>query len=842
MPLKRRIGDKLGEAVLRHNIGHILTERGRLRAATIQLEYACRMLEAAGETPHRIQFLGNLAIAAAYRGHYRSAMEMLDRADPRVHEQHDDKLRIWLISVRGRIYTDCANPDAAIQIMEPERDRVFDTQPVSREFALFAVHYLQALTAAGRHLSCEFPDLSALMVRDPLLRCDYLLANSRAALIAGRTDHATALATEVIEIAGKFNLFFKSSSSRMVLAETWLAKNRPDKVLQILSPQGLADIEKTGAIPLLVRWTSLTAIAYDKSNRSRMARNSEAIAGSLIDSLQDHLPPECDPGKFMAELMYQSPMTAGQIREPVSETAQTETAMDDRKKLTMLLDISGALNRETDLNILLERIVDHALELTGAERGFLYLKPSDGAEAVLVPRNIDPGAIFGEQSQISTSVMEDVLKTGRAVILSDSLSEDHFKSRRSILAHNLRTIMCVPLNCSRTASAEGLRQEPDGILYVDGTAIGPCFGPVERDILIALSTHAGIGLANLMQRSALSRENRVLKDQIRNHFNLDQLIGTSAPMMQLKDMIRKVAPTQTSVLVFGESGTGKELVARTIHFNSPRSDGPFLGVNCAALSESILESELFGVEAGVATGVRRRTGLFVQANRGTLFLDEIGDMPLNMQVKILRVLQERSVRPVGGKATERIDVRIVCATNKDLWEEVRQGRFREDLLYRLDVISVTLPSLRSRVEDLPLLARFFLTRHAEEMKIPVPALSLEALRRMAQYSWPGNVRELENQMQRALVLAEPGRPIEPCDLSPRIGGMEADHVLPLTIPAQNAAIPPEGIKLAVADLEISWIRKALEITRGNKAETARILGLSREGLRLKMRRLNLDGS
>ena len=265
-----------------------------------------------------------------------------------------------------------------------------------------------------------------------------------------------------------------------------------------------------------------TSRAYDGSGKPNAAREADAIAEHVIGSLIEYLPAEADPVAFRDSIRHIVPAPLRQA--PEMGRTPMETPMDDRQKLAMLLDVSGALNRETDMNVLLERIVDYALELTGAERGFLYLKPDDSNDSVLVNRNIDREAILGDNPQISTSVMKDVLRTGRAVMTSDSLSEDRFRDRRSILAHNLRTVMCVPLVCSGSRTPGLDSAGPDGILYVDGTAVGPRFGTVEKDILITLATHAGIGLGNLMQRSALSNENQVLKQQIKNRFGMDQLI------------------------------------------------------------------------------------------------------------------------------------------------------------------------------------------------------------------------------------------------------------------------------------------------------------------------------
>lgn len=840
LPFKRRLGDVQGEAVLRHNIAHILTERGRLRAAVAQFLIACRLLEEQGETHHKIQFAGNLALAEMYQGKFRSALERLNRPDPGLHDQENTALQLWATSVRGCILTMCANPRAALQIMEGNRKYLTDTGESAPETGFFIARYNQALAAAGRSGEAVIPDPSHVEHQNPVLFCESLLSTAAIHLARFRYDAAERCARQALERADACGLMLKAQSALLVLAELALAQNRPDTATELLASRHGDSLERAGALPLYARWTALAAMAYDKTGRPDQARHIQQITQQLAGVMAENLPPETDPAQFVESLRQ---VRGVQVHAPGnSETGtQTEPVMDDRKKLTMLLDISRMLSLETDMNSLLERIVDYAMELTGAERGFLYLTPTAGTEALLITRHIDRDAVTGPDPQISASVMDDVLRTGRTILLNNSLTDDMFKNRQSILAHNLRTIMCAPLNCPSRNPGSDLPSSPAGVLYVDGTAIGPRFGPMDRDLFNTLATHAGIGLENLMQRLDLTRENKALKQQIHSQFSLNRLIGTSPPMTALKDMIRKVAPTHARVLITGESGTGKELVARTVHVNSDRADGPFLCINCASISESVLESELFGVEAGVATGVKRRTGLFVQADKGTLFLDEIGDMPLNMQAKILRVLQEKKVRPVGGKLSHEIDVRILCATNKNLWDAVKSGQFREDLLFRLDVIQIHLPPLRDRIEDLPVLAKFFLSKHARDLNIPVPGIALETLRIMALYSWPGNVRELENQMHRALVLAKPGRGILPEDLSPRItGGVTEGHRTPLLETQDPETADTFDLRDAVSTLERRLIARALKQTGGNKTEAARLLGLSREGLRLKIQRLTSD--
>jgi DNA-binding NtrC family response regulator len=309
----------------------------------------------------------------------------------------------------------------------------------------------------------------------------------------------------------------------------------------------------------------------------------------------------------------------------------------------------------------------------------------------------------------------------------------------------------------------------------------------------------------------LRAENRRLRDQVQHLYDAERLVGTSRAMRGVIDQVRTVAATDASVLLAGESGTGKELVARTIHWNSARRDGPFLAVNCAAIPEALLESELFGHVKGAFTGAdRARRGLFAEANGGTLFLDEIADMPLGLQAKLLRALQEKTVRPVGGNEEVQLDLRVVSASNRDLAAEVREGRFREDLYYRLAVIPIRLPSLRERPEDIPLLARHFLDRVAAGLSRSFEGFSDEALAQLVAHRWPGNVRELENVVERAATLAR----------SPVIGPADLGLDFAAPGPLETRARP------TLAELERRYIEQVLAEAGGDKVRAARVLGIS----------------
>ncbi len=339
-------------------------------------------------------------------------------------------------------------------------------------------------------------------------------------------------------------------------------------------------------------------------------------------------------------------------------------------------------------------------------------------------------------------------------------------------------------------------------------------------------------LKRALEHRRLQEENVHLKKQLYRRFGFANIIGDSEAIREIFDLVRKVADTDSTVLLLGESGTGKELIARALHYNSSRRQGPLIPVNCAAIPEELLESELFGHERGAFThAVRTRLGRFEQANGGTIFLDEIGDMSPTLQVKLLRVLQDRSFERIGGVKTIRVDIRVVAATNRDLEAMVSEARFREDLYYRLNVIPIRLPPLRERTSDIPLLAAHFLAEFSRKKKQPPRRLSPEALKLLMAYPWPGNVRELENLMERLVILCE-HEVITPADLPERFLPS-----LPLT-PTVSPDFPEEGISLpdAVQDFERRLIVKALEKSHWVKSRAAQLLKIKRTTLIEKMKK------
>ncbi len=329
------------------------------------------------------------------------------------------------------------------------------------------------------------------------------------------------------------------------------------------------------------------------------------------------------------------------------------------------------------------------------------------------------------------------------------------------------------------------------------------------------------------ERENLRKEVGRLRSQVRADRRFGDLVARSASMIEALEVATKVAPHESPVLLSGQSGTGKELVARLIHRESPRADGPFVPVNCGAIPENLLESEFFGHVKGAFTGADRdRVGLFETARGGTLFLDEVGELPASLQVKLLRALQEREVRPVGGNQTQTVDVRIIAATNRDLDEAVAEGGFRQDLYYRLAVVPIHLPALVRRAEEIPELARHFLERHQERMGLEVEGIAPDAMEVLLSYPWPGNVRELENVLERALVLTE----------GPKLSVDDLPHNV--RNPSHGAMVSTDdddlSVKRRLAELERQLIQRALERTSGNKTQAAELLELSPRALRYKI--------
>jgi transcriptional regulator with GAF, ATPase, and Fis domain/tetratricopeptide (TPR) repeat protein len=507
-----------------------------------------------------------------------------------------------------------------------------------------------------------------------------------------------------------------------------------------------------------------------------------------------------------------------------------------------LVKINTRLNSETRVGVLLDLIMDNALEVTKGERGFLLLKDPQGAIRVRSARNIDRERLSKGEQDYSRGVAERVLLSGEPVVTTDAHSDARFQEYRSVIALNLRYIIAVPLQVAGRV---------DGVIYVD-SRVGGQFDDGRLATLTAFADQAAIALTNarlraenLRRQTRIEKLNRMLatrlekredelarvrRDLERRTADLEGrrgyagIIGRAPKMVEMFRMLDRIAGVDVPVVVSGESGTGKELVAKAIHFSGARKLRPFVAESCAAIPPTLLESILFGHVRGAFTGANKDApGLFVEADKGTLFLDEVGELPQELQVKLLRVLQEGEVRPVGGSRTIRVDVRVVTATNQDLARLVKEKMFRDDLYYRLHVMEVRLPPLRERAEDIPILVDHFVAKHGGERQIRVEAAALEAL---AAYHWPGNVRQLENEIVRALVLCE--------------GVLGVEHLSDAVAQASTTSgieLVDLGMERQLGLLQRRLVRAALDRSGGNRTKAAELLGVSRFGLQKMLARM-----
>lgn len=454
---------------------------------------------------------------------------------------------------------------------------------------------------------------------------------------------------------------------------------------------------------------------------------------------------------------------------------------------------------------ILEDLMDTAIELTGADKGFLILLEGERYR-VEVARNGDGKNIVDAEGRISDTIVEQVALAKKPLIISDALEDSRWKHAASVINLRLCSVMCAPLL---------QKGELFGLLYLGNDRVASLFREGDLELLTVFASQASLLLQNAMLLASLRLDNESLRKELEGN-RYGGVLGSCKAMMEIYRKIEKVAKTDVSVLLQGETGTGKEVLAREIHRRSGRSKGPFVAINCGAIPETLMESELFGHVRGAFTGASQtRIGKFQAASGGTLFLDEVGEMPLHLQVKILRSLQERTVTKVGESRPEPVDIRILAATNRDLQKEIQEGRFREDLFYRLHVIGIDVPPLRERNEDILVLARFFLDSFARELRSEVRGFDPRAEYALRRHEWPGNVRELENRIKRAVVLAESAL-ISPEDLELEVDALEPTE-------AELRGVLP--LQQAKEEFQRRYINEVLARNKGNRTKTARDLGV-----------------
>ncbi|HUH01437.1 MAG TPA: sigma 54-interacting transcriptional regulator [Kofleriaceae bacterium] len=698
-----------------------------------------------------------------------------------------------------------------------------------------------------------------------------LLDAVEAALDLGEVDRAAA----TIELTGAAEGGGRNQRARYLAARAEVCARRDDvagarRDLAALEPL-IDELAREGARHALwtlhrAAWRTLGAISDHAAGATHQRR-----AATILEELSARLPDAYraafrhDPRRRALQEMHEPTLPdARRTTAPGQASPSSGPVQVDR--LYRLLEIYRRLSGERDVDRLLVLVMDTAVELSGSERGFLLLAEKDGALRTAVSRNIphttlralaavdsDPTRSSMTQVPYSRTIAERAFHTGEPIFAEDPQGDPRFDEAHSVHALHLESVVCLPV------SAGGERV---GVLYLESRFRTQAYADADARLLLAFADQAGILLGNARlleenrRRAAdlerarveieglLAERTALLEDRtqelaatrrdlatVRRRFLGDRgafgIIGHSAAMENVFELIERLAPTDVPVMVLGESGTGKELVARALHEYGPRKDAPMVAVNCGALPEHLLESELFGHVRGAFTGAERdRRGLFETASGGTLFLDEMGDTPPRMQATLLRALQEGVIRRVGGLEDIRVDVRVVAATNRDLEQMVAVGEFREDLYYRLHVVSIPLPPLRERADDVPLLAEHFLELACRRSGLPAKTIGRQALRRLMQHPWPGNVRQLEHAMTNAAVLAE----------GDELGESDFGAVLGQGQPRRARPQDPEHRR----DREKERIIQALEGCGWNKSKAARMLQIPRRTFYRRLQEFGIE--
>jgi len=645
---------------------------------------------------------------------------------------------------------------------------------------------LEVLTATGletgrlREASSRARDLDGLSKSggsaEDRLRASVALGTVR--LAEGQMDDARQHLHQALEQAQMLGRRDQEAAIRIVLADWSEKQGRADRALDLLR----AAAQSQG---------DLGALIDDSASRRRyLATGSRELVRRRIEKLQ-----------------------------PASEAAGSavQARIPPVKLLATMYDISQIISTIKDLTELLSRVLDLAIQIVGAERGLIFLcDEATGVLKVRVARNLDHETIR-DAGEYSNRILREAAE-GKPIVTLDAGSDERFERYDSVSLYNIRSLACVPLK---------IQDRILGTVYLDSRKGDVLFGDEDLEFLTAFANQAAIAIENARLYEALRQENIYLKKTVESRYGFENIIGTSPSLLSSLQRLERIADSALPVIIQGESGTGKELVARAIHFNSPRRDKKFISENVAALPETLLESELFGHMKGAFTGAEQdKQGLFELADGGTLFLDEVAEMSLALQSKLLRVLQEGEIRPVGGTRVRKVDVRIVAATNRDLKAMVAERKFREDLYYRLNVVTLNLPPLRQRKEDLPLLIDHFLGKIARERGSKPLKVESHVLAILSRHRWPGNVRELENTISRLALFAE-GPMLTLADLAkdPEL----VDRIADL----------PGARKLPEPHLSRTELRRALKAAAGNRAQAAALLGISRATLFRRIRELRV---
>ena len=817
----RRYHERAAEARLLAVLGAIERAAGDLRAAARSFALACELAQAQGEYHALATFLVNLGTAHLDAGELGPALQNLRQGAQRLARlgrQRDLARVLTNLVLAAQLTGDFERALSLASLAEQSARAASDTCALA--FALLSAAEVALergdLAGAREHLH-ELPSLAKL---SPVDRASALARSASVYVALGEAAQA-ALQLEAAEAllpsaaAADVECALARSALDRLEGNASAAAKHAEHALVRANERGEFAVQ---VLALLAAGASAEALSDGALARSRFAQ-----LRSLLDSAALTLS-AAERGMLRRVKAYRTALSA--LPKP-----QARADMDQRfRQLTLLIK---RLTAETRLARLYELILDGAIELSGAESGVLLRKDNDGRLCTRAARS-DTGASV-TAAQLSQSIVARVLSTGQPLSTVDAAQDARLSAATSVHALALRSVLALPIR---------LHDEVVGLVYLEDRLRPFAFGESEVALLADFSDLCAMvisGLERLRRERRAVRRLSLAQARLARQVELQALelsswksskqaagehpgiVAQSSVMRETLALALRVGRSDVPVLIRGESGTGKELVAKAIHDVSTRRERPFISENCGAIPEALLESALFGHVRGAFTGAdRRRVGLFEAANGGTLLLDEIGEMNPSMQARLLRVLQDGEVRPLGGERSVRVDVRVLAATHRDLEAMVAAGTFREDLFYRLAVVSVVIPPLRERSDDILPLVRYFMHKHAPERQ---PRVDRRALDRLVSQPWPGNVRQLENEVRRALVLG---------------GDVLREEHFGVARSRETGNAPAElHLRSQIDELERRLIRRALDIAKGNQTRAAELLGVSRFGLQKMLKRLAL---
>ena len=843
-----RAGDAGTLATVQTSLAGLLKVRGDIAGAIELFEAAVDMGRRSGRRSTARQALLNLANTDLYLGRLSRAQSSLAT----LREQSDQLSKVMLAQLLGN-----------------EADLLARRGQHAESAALFQAS-AEAYTELGRKLDAAEASLESVMVATRVQHPD-----------TGELRKTMARAEELLtgSPAHRPLLFLAQGRVASLLADELGARDKLDASIEAArgahqrdflwrSLEARAELEERGGQPLLARRDREEALAVLEEIGARLPRDLREVywndprrksLRSSVAGTVAHAATEFLPFAPLSSLPASPTLTGRRAASTTSSMSQLGGLTPLEQRLSRILEVNADLAGELDVERLTAKIIGHAVELLRAERGYVLLAEQDGSLSVHATRG---GASDAARTEFSRSIAEEVLATREPVVTLDAQGDARLKSYASVHQLLLESVACVPI---LAPSGEAI-----GALYLE-TRVRPG-NHFERELptLRAFADQVAIALEN----ARLVRENRRRADELLSaneelaeaqerlrellegrteqlkrtrqklrdaretlygHFGYQGLVGTSNAMRKVYALVDRVKDTDVPVLITGESGTGKEVVARAVHGASARSKGKMLGVNCGAIPENLLESELFGHVRGAFTGAERdRKGLIREAEGGCILLDEIGEMPMKMQAGLLRVLQEKRVRPVGGTTEEPVDVRIIFATNRDLERMVKEGKFREDLYYRIHVVEIHLPALRERGEDVPQLVDYFLGLFAARYKREKKSVSRDALRRLQAYGWPGNVRQLEHVLLNAWVMSE-DQELLPEDFELPDGFRPATSQSPSVLRA-----PKKGTASQHRRDERERILEALRSCNWNRVKAAEISGIPRRTFYRRLREYGIQ--